>query len=350
MLQVASGVSQRPTLAGSGGGCHAPPMNAPQFPAIHASLGKDRRGGFFANLLKAACVLGGVVSVMGLAGAWSWVFDVGSHFQAQYFGFQLVCGMAFLLLKRWRWALVAGVFLSIPVFKLAPYYVPPAAASAGPQSLRVLSFNVLSSNTRHAETVAWVRQTDPDLAFFPEVTAAWEAALEPLRATLPYRLAHPQGDNFGLAVFSKHPILEQEFIASRMVEVVMVRIVVAVAGRRVVLFGLHPFPPMSPATAADRDAVLRDLAARVRRETDPVIVAGDLNATPWSHAMRPLFAAGLRDTQLGRGFSATWQRRNPIFAIPIDHLLLGGKVTATARRTGPDLGSDHRPIVAELHF
>lgn len=325
-------------------------MSAPQYPAIHASLKKDRRGGIVAGLLKAGCGLGGVASVVGLLGAWSWVFDLGSHFQAQYFGFQLLCGVAFLLLKQWRWALVAGGFLSLPAVKLVPYYLPQPATAAGTQPLRVLSFNVLSSNTRHADTLAWVRQTDPDLAFFSEVTAAWEAGLEPLRATLPYRIAHPQEDNFGLAVFSKHPILEQEFIASRVMPVVMVRIVVAVAGRRVVFFGVHPLPPMSPATVADRDAVLRDLAARVGREPGPVIVAGDLNATPWSHAMRPLAAAGLRDTQLGRGFSATWQRGNPIFAIPIDHLLLGGNITATARWTGPDLGSDHRPIVADLRF
>ncbi len=326
-------------------------MSAPQNPARHASLRESRRGGIFVGLLQAGCVLGGVVSVAGLAGRWSWVLDVGSHFQAQYFGFQLLCAVAFLLLKQWRWALVAGVLLGIPAFKLAPYYVPqPAAVAAGTQPLRVLSFNVLSSNTRHAETLAWVRQTDPDLAFFPEVTAAWKAGLEPLRATLPYHIALPQEDNFGLAVFSKHPILEQEFIPSRLVPVVMLRLVVAVAGRRLVFFGLHPFPPMSPAIAADRDAVLRDLAARVRRETDPVIVAGDLNATPWSHPMQALAAAGLRDTQLGRGFSATWQRRNPIFAIPIDHLWLGGKITATARWTGPDLGSDHWPIVADLRL
>jgi endonuclease/exonuclease/phosphatase (EEP) superfamily protein YafD len=130
----------------------------------------------------------------------------------------------------------------------------------------------------------------------------------------------------------------------------MVRVVVQISGRRVVCYGVHPLPPMSPAYAADRDELFRQLAERVRREAGPVIVAGDFNATPWSHGMRPLVAAGLRDTQLGHGFSATWQRRIPIFAIPIDHVLVAGDLTAAARWTGPDLGSDHRPIVAELRF
>ena len=327
-------------------------MSQPRYPAIHASHRKVRWRGIFASLLQIGCVLGGVVSVAGLAGGWSWVLDLCSHFQAQYFGFQLLCCGVFLGLKRFRWALVAGVFLSLPAFKLAPYYLakmPPVPAGLS-EHMRVVSFNVHSSNLRHAETLAWVRETNPDLAYFPEVTAAWAADLEPLRATLPHCLVHPQEGNFGWALFSRYPILEHELTASGIVEVAAVRAVVAVAGKRVVFFGMHPVPPMSGAIAADRDAVLQQVADRVCRETGPVIVAGDLNATPWSYGMRPLVAAGLRDTQLGRGFSATWQRNIPIFAIPIDHLLLGGNIAASARWTGPDLGSDHHPVIADLRL
>lgn len=325
-------------------------MSDPKYPAIHAATRKARLIERLVLWLKFACVLGGMVSLLGLAGRWSWVLDLGSHFQAQYFGFQLLCGIAWLLLKQFRWALVAGVFLAVPTIQLAPYYVHAAVPTSRSQPLRVMSFNVLSDNRRHAETVAWVRQIDPDLAFFPEVSPAWKSALEPLQATLPHCLVHPQPDNFGWAVFSKYPILEHQQFASSLIEAVMVRAVLDVGGRRVVFFGVHPLPPMSPGWAVDRDTVLRQLADRVRLESGPVIVAGDFNATPWSASMRPLVAAGLRDTQLGHGFSATWQRTHPIFAIAIDHLLLAGPIDASARWTGPDLGSDHRPIVAELKF
>ncbi len=325
-------------------------MSEAQQPARYPSLRVDWRNGVFAALLKFGCVLGGAVSVAGLGGGLSWVLDLGSHFQAQYFGFQLLCVAGFLLLKQFRWALLAAGFLCLPTFKLAPYYLAQPAPTGRTERLRVVSFNVLSSNPHHAEAVAWVRQTCPDLAYFPEVTAAWAADLEPLKATLPHCLVFPREDNFGWALFSKYPILEHELVASRFLEVAMVRVVVEIAGRRVVFCGVHPLLPGSPAFAADRDAVLQQVAELARRETGPVIVAGDFNATPWSHAMRPLVAAGLRDTQLGRGFSATWQRNIPIFAIPIDHILLGGAIAATARWTGPELGSDHHPIVADLRF
>ena len=330
--------------------CQIPAMNRPTPPVPTADPKEGPLVESFMAFLKFGCVVGGLVSLAGLFGRASWVFDIGSHFQAQYFGFQLLCAAVFLLMGRFRWALLAGLFLITPSWQLVPYYLPPADLTGRDQPLRVMSFNVLSSNTQQAETVAWVRRVDPDLAFFPEVSPTWEAGLEPLKATMPHALTHPQDDNFGWALYSKHPIIEYEMFSSKMVEVPMVRVVVEIGNQRIVFYGVHPLPPMSPGCAENRDSVFQKLARRVGQETEPTIVAGDLNATPWSHSMKPLFAAGLRDSQLGRGFSATWQRTIPIFAIPIDHILLKGPLDVTARWTGPYLGSDHRPIVAELRY
>ncbi len=43
--------------------------------------------------------------------------------------------------------------------------------------IRVATFNVLSSNQRYADTLAWTGRTSPDLIFFPETNAAWATAL-----------------------------------------------------------------------------------------------------------------------------------------------------------------------------
>ena len=81
-----------------------------------------------------------------------------------------------------------------------------------------------------------------------------------------------------------------------------------------------------------------------------MVLAGDLNATAWSHGMKPLFAAGMR----GASVSPTWMRGSLVFAIPIDHLLYRRPRDAPRaaecrkRWVGPDLGSDHRPVVSEI--
>jgi endonuclease/exonuclease/phosphatase (EEP) superfamily protein YafD len=333
-------------LAGSPGLWQAPAMGNLWREKIRAGRTR-RRGGRPVVWLS---ILGGAVSVLGFAGGLWWVFDLCTHFQAQYLVFQGLCLLALLAFRRFRWALVAALFLCVPAWRLAPYYRKPAAETPLRQHLKVLSFNVLSKNTRYADTLRWVQQTDPDIAFFPEVTPVWLRGLEPLKTRMPYSIAQKRVDNFGCAVFSKYPIVEKSLVPSEFLEVAMMQVTLEIDGRRVFFVGLHPLPPMSPASARDRNAILTQLARQVHDEPLPVIVAGDFNATPWSHGMKPLFDVGLRDTMLGRGFSATWRREIPIFALPIDHILIGGQIRVAERWTGPDLGSDHRPVVAELRW
>ena len=81
----------------------------------------------------------------------------------------------------------------------------------------------------------------------------------------------------------------------------------------------------------------------------PCIVAGDFNATPWSLPFRTLVArSGLVDTALGRGVQATWNARYPAPRIPIDHILAPSGTRVVRRVVGPDIGSDHFPVEAEL--
>lgn len=79
-------------------------------------------------------------------------------------------------------------------------------------------------------------------------------------------------------------------------------------------------------------------------------VLGDLNATPWSPRFRDLVAAaGLRQARRGFGLQASWGPRPlPWALLPIDHVLLRGPWQVRSFRAGPRLGSDHRPVVAEL--
>ena len=78
-------------------------------------------------------------------------------------------------------------------------------------------------------------------------------------------------------------------------------------------------------------------------------MAGDLNATPWSHGFRQLVRPrGLRDSALGRGVQPTWNARCWAPRIPIDHVVVSPEVQVSARTIGPDVGSDHLPVEATL--
>lgn len=126
----------------------------------------------------------------------------------------------------------------------------------------------------------------------------------------------------------------------------------ALAGRSVALLGVHTLPPVSADYAARRDA---QLAAALAWATDQraagraPVIAGDLNASPFSAPLRRLLAgADLVDSQRGFGVQASWPTSLPWPRIAIDHVLHDRSLTTVARALGPDLGSDHLPVVVDL--
>ena len=75
------------------------------------------------------------------------------------------------------------------------------------------------------------------------------------------------------------------------------------------------------------------------------MAVGDLNCTPWSpHFDKFLQTARLRDSALGRGVSPTWFPI-PLLGLPIDHFLVSKEIEVVNRVVGPNVGSDHRPVV-----
>lgn len=75
----------------------------------------------------------------------------------------------------------------------------------------------------------------------------------------------------------------------------------------------------------------------------PTIIAGDLNANPWSSGMQQLVAAELhRATSL----QPTWPSALPV--IPIDQIVTSEHWSLIEAGVGPDFGSDHRPAFARV--
>ena len=120
------------------------------------------------------------------------------------------------------------------------------------------------------------------------------------------------------------------------------------SGKNIRLIGTHPVPPTSPGYSEWRNGQLQELWEFASGSGGPTLLIGDLNATPWSAGMRIL----TRDDKLrlpspGFQWSPTWLARSPL-AIPIDHALATAPLVVLSRKVGPDVGSDHRPIVVEI--
>jgi len=89
------------------------------------------------------------------------------------------------------------------------------------------------------------------------------------------------------------------------------------------------------------------LAGYVRTLGQDQIVMGDFNSTPWSDVQVAFRNATALDN---RGpLIASWPASLPApLRVPIDPVFVGGGLSIRDLHAGPNLGSDHLPIIAEI--
>ena len=301
-----------------------------------------------AHFIARVAALVGCFPILGWLGASYWLLDLFNHFQVQYAVFLTIALAVLLAMKSFRLAALVGVFLLVPLIRLAPCFI--GGSGGTPEAtLRIATFNVLTANNHYDDAVKWIRETDPDVVFLPEVDEVWASALSPLEDSHPHVIEHIVEGNFGFALYSKLPIVSQEIIPCGRMELPLLKLRLQGPKGEFTLFGAHPVPPTTEFWSDERNAFLQTLANEAAKETLPIIAVGDFNATRWSQGMKPLWNAGLLDSATGHGAGSTWMRGSYLLAVPIDHVLFRGPgIACTKRWIGPDLGSDHRAVVAEI--
>lgn len=120
---------------------------------------------------------------------------------------------------------------------------------------------------------------------------------------------------------------------------------VEVAGRRVRVVATH----LQHDSPSGRRPQAHALAVEVAASPEPVVLLGDLNATPGAPELAPLTGpGGLVDAWAvgGAGDGATFPSDAP--RMRIDHVLVTPELTVTAASVVASAASDHRPLVVDL--
>lgn len=274
------------------------------------------------------------------------MFDLAANFRPQQAAALTVFGiLAFLGDRR-----VAAGMLALAGLcwvSLLPYLLGSPGVIAGQDRLEVVAFNVGISNPHRPDVAAFLRDEDPDLVFFFESSFEWENAMRAAELPLQIVGSVPAGRVSGVTVLARPSLVPG------IVEVPMTGEVTAVSvllgSERIEVLGVHPPSPTTGDRAARRDDLLREVGLWVRGRAGPVLVVGDLNATPWSHAFRTMQRwGGLTDSLRGNGLQPTWPDGWGVLSIPIDHVLHTAGIATEQRRTGPAFGSAHRPVMVTV--
>jgi endonuclease/exonuclease/phosphatase (EEP) superfamily protein YafD len=301
------------------------------------------------RIIPAMALLALLPSWLGLLGDWHWSLDLLAHFRWQYLGFSALI-VAWAVWRRRRMVMaLAGLTLLLNAALIGRLAWHPGVNDrvAPDFSLRVMSFNLLTSNPHKQRVLDYLLAADADVICLLEFDGKWQAALAPLHAKYPHRLTDPRPDNFGIAVYSRIPLEKAAVLDLGEAGLPSIEARLSRQGRGLVVIATHPVPPAGRRNAAWRDSQLAHLANHVSQLQVPALVVGDLNATPWSAGVRILTASGLGFRSLAPAWMPTWRARS-VFAIPIDHALATAPLLITRRSIGPDLGSDHRPLLVSV--
>jgi endonuclease/exonuclease/phosphatase (EEP) superfamily protein YafD len=313
-----------------------------------SSASRPARAASFRRVLALGALATWFALIAGMLGEYAWLLDLLAHFRVHCLAAFIVLACLALMLRDKLFLAVAAVGAALSAAPLVRYVEPVAASRASHEaSLRLVSFNINYRNDDLARAATFLEESGADVVVLQEVTRAQARELDGLLPSYPHRSVDI--DWRGAAIYSRWPMtsadwaeLEQRASRGAMVQLDW-------RGSRIAVLGLHLHWPMSPGEARIRNRQLRRVAALAQATTGPLIVAGDFNVTPWSpHFQRALASSGLRDCALGQGLGPSWPAPATWLGIRIDHCLASPHWRVLDARVGPNVGSDHRPIIVEL--
>lgn len=297
------------------------------------------------RLLWLPIILIGTPSLLGFLSRYAWAFELMSHFRPHYAA-SLGLTAALTLRHRRDVGLSAALLAILNTLPIAPLYLgdAPSTNHHGPRVTLVFA-NVLSINTNHDALLSYLDDASPDLIAVAEVSQRWRDVLSRHLTDHPHRVVVPRNDNFGLALYSRLPILDQHTLTLGPREFPALVVTLDLDGTPITLAVAHPIPPVTPTLLAERDAYLKHVAKNLATFDTPRILTGDLNLTSWSALFDDvLHTANLLDARAGFGIQATWPSGLGRFGLPLDHALVSDHWQVLSHDVGPSFGSDHRPI------
>lgn len=274
-----------------------------------------------------------------------------------------------LLMKRWWLIPLLLSILLILLMYMMPYFAPkPETIVTDGIPIRVMTYNVESKSHYPVRDIFadLIDEVNPDIMAFQEFREdGYNFWRNEGRLTDYAYIARVMSDNGGLsgqAIYSRFPILDAEDIRYDDLSPFHPhqRLVLDVNGRQIVVYNIHPYPPIEweglvIATNEDdlsaHSIAMARLLFRMEVETSPVIVIGDMNMTdrfPEYRALSTLYTDSFMEAGSGFGFTYPADSILPeIFRL--DFIFHSLHFIAVDAFVLPDnWTADHLPLVADL--
>jgi endonuclease/exonuclease/phosphatase (EEP) superfamily protein YafD len=304
-------------------------------------------GGAKQNIVRLFFIV--LLTVSGFLGGLWWVFDLTVHFKVFYFFLLLIISTLLILNRSFKFALIGYLFTVVNLIEIIPAFIKESRVTENvDKKLSVVTFNLNSKNIDISAIHQVIAQSSPDILVLQETTPWHIDNFDFESLGFKFKITSPRKDNFGISLYSKENPVESniETIGSFAPSVVASY---KFDDKALTVIGTHPVPPIGYKSSSMRNDQLAAIAERTKRIAGHVIVAGDLNITPWStHFKSMLEISGLKDAGRGFGINGTWPSFLGPIGIPIDRVLVSDDVVVKQYGTLSDAGSDHLPIKVDV--
>lgn len=305
---------------------------------------------FFLRQFLGAGALGLLAGLIGIAVSHRWPRGYGTIL--------VVCAAAYLLLA----GLTIGRTLHVAT---------PTVEADGRDSIRIVSINLEQLYLRDETLTRYLEEIHADVLVFQEVGWWWQKKrlAEPDNSQAPnpaspfpeYLYSGELGD---IVVFSRFPITDAKTIVvegtpvkGRAVPNEFLSLDLSVNGAPLKLFALHPASPRNRLYWNDRQAYFEALAAvsgfAIDQSGGPAVLIGDWNLSPWSSH----FVSFLERRDLATAFDSSIPQTTRFFfdyrlrwflGAIVDHVAVTRDLDISEVELGPNIGSDHVPLVVDI--
>jgi endonuclease/exonuclease/phosphatase (EEP) superfamily protein YafD len=278
----------------------------------------------------------------------AWVCTLISCFQLQYALVGVLLIMINWVLKSGSgWTLTCLICTGLLATFFVPYLQTKTPTELEQPNLKLLHWNSWRDN-HSPEDLNWALDTfDPHIAFFQEVTIEEQNQFHAPGFKVEY---------IGDFLVVMRPEVEIAIEAHDVpwLDLPAVSLTIHFNGQLVDLFSIHPSSPLTGRRHKARNQFLQQLGEQIGPNSNPCVVIGDFNTTPFDPAFDSLLQTGkLHNSMVGFGWQPTWPFHNSLTAamqIPIDHCLISANLQVVDRQTGSSRTSNHKPLYLSLRL
>jgi endonuclease/exonuclease/phosphatase (EEP) superfamily protein YafD len=296
-----------------------------------------------AGLVWAGWAVGVLATALGFAAPWIPAFDLVNNGRPLV---ALVTVALLLAAASLREPPLIRPTAALAVLQVGLLLLPWArAADSAPgraPALRLVTFALGADNDRFDDIADFILGTGADIVLLQQVSCSANERLIPkLRAAYANAFVSADGCD-GQALLAKRPWASVGQVITGARRPLLVTARFQWTNTVFTLTGARLSDPLAPTEQAADMARLR---AHLATQGSAQIVAGALNLTPFAWKFAQLESAGFGQHAT---YLATWPGGRPLLLL--DNVLSTDGIASVRVTIGPALGSDHRPLIADIAF